>query len=51
MATYYAQRKTVLNSEPRSATNNYGVCRIMERQYGPFHVIAYAGGTFANKEV
>lgn len=33
MATYYAQRKSILNGEPQQINNRYGNKREMERQY------------------
>lgn len=36
MATYYAQRKSILNNEPQAVVNKYGTKRQMERQYHLF---------------
>ena len=36
MATYYAQRKSILNDEPQAVINKYGTKRQMERQYHLF---------------
>ena len=36
MATYYAQRKSILNGAPQTINNRYGTQREMERQFHLF---------------
>lgn len=46
MATYYAQRKSILNGEPQTAVNKYGTKRQMERQYHLFCANANDGDVY-----
>ncbi len=48
MATYYAQRKSVLNGEPQAINNRYGTERAMERQYHLYCASACDGDEFPN---
>lgn len=44
--TYYAQRKSILNSEPQAINNRYGDHRAMERQFHLFCANACDGEQF-----
>ena len=46
MATYYAQRKSVLNGVPQTVVNKYGTERAMERQFHLFCANACDGDNF-----
>ena len=48
MATYYAQRKTILNGEPQTVNNRFGTRREMERQYALYRANACDGAEFVN---
>lgn len=46
MATYYAQRKSILNGVPQSVNNRYGNRREMERQFHLYCASACDGQEF-----
>ena len=46
MATYYAQRKSILNGEPQTVNNRFGDRRAMERQ---FHLYCASACTNADQ--
>lgn len=46
MATYYAQRKSILNGQPQTINNRYGGQREMERQYHLYCANACDGAEF-----